>query len=406
MSKETLIERAERDLKKLCLELPNRRVGGPGNRMATDFFAEVVSSYGFEAECPEFDCMDWRHGEVRLSVDGESFEVQASPYSLGCEVKAPLVAATTLDELKLAEVGDKILMLYSELAKEQLMPKNFPFYNPEEHQIIIGLLESKQPLAIIAATSRNPELAGGMYPFPLIEDGDFDIPSVYMTEEEGERVLKHVGKKAMLVSDTQRIPAKGYNVIARKGNTGDRRVVICAHIDAKLGTPGAIDNASGVVVLLLLAELLEIYAGNLGIELVAFNGEDYYSAPGQVHYLESNQGRLKQINLVINIDGAGYKEGQTAYSLYECPPGISDVVQKAFFAQENTIEGELWYQGDHSIFIQNQLPAVAITSDRLMELSMYITHTEKDIPEIVAPGKLVDIAIALRDVILELDRQL
>ena len=78
----------------------NRRVGGPGNRMATDFFAEVVSGFGFETECPEFDCMDWKSDHVELTVGGESFEVQASPYSLGCKVKAPLASASELEELK------------------------------------------------------------------------------------------------------------------------------------------------------------------------------------------------------------------------------------------------------------------------------------------------------------------
>ncbi|MBK9392004.1 MAG: M28 family peptidase [Bacteroidetes bacterium] len=32
-------------------------------------------------------------------------------------------------------------------------------------------------------------------------------------------------------------------------------MVVTAHIDAKKGTPGAIDNATGVIVLLLLSEL-------------------------------------------------------------------------------------------------------------------------------------------------------
>jgi aminopeptidase YwaD len=374
--------------------------------MATDFFAEIVAGHGFETECPGFDCIDWAHGKVQLSIEGESFEVHASPYSLGCRVSAPLVVANRLEELKDVEVGDKVLMLRGELAKEQLMPKNFTFYNPDEHKTIIHLLEVKNPLAIIAATSRNPELAGGLYPFPLIEDGDFDIPSVYMTEEEGERLANYLGKEVSLLLDAQRIPAKGYNVIARKGSNADRRIVICAHIDAKLGTPGAIDNAVGVVVLLLLAELMKDYSGSLGIELVAFNGEDYYSAPGQVDYLNSNQGRLNEILLAINIDAAGYKVGQTAYSLYECPKEFRDAIQNTFSSQEDTVEGELWYQSDHSIFIQNQIPAVAITSDRFMELSRDITHTTKDIPEIVAPDKLVDIAIALRDALLDLDRQL
>ena len=32
--------------------------------------------------------------------------------------------------------------------------------------------------------------------------------------------------------------------------------------------------------------------GDLGIELLAFNGEDYYSAPGQIAYLKTNQAEL------------------------------------------------------------------------------------------------------------------
>jgi hypothetical protein len=47
---------------------------------------------------------------------------------------------------------------------------------------------------IIAATSRSPELAGALYPFAWIEDGDFDIPSVYMTDEQGARLAAYVGK--------------------------------------------------------------------------------------------------------------------------------------------------------------------------------------------------------------------
>ncbi len=136
------------------------------------------------------------------------------------------------------------------------MPKNFVFYNPEEHQKIIALLEKGKPAAVIGATGRNSALAGGVYPFPLIEDGDFDIPSVYMTEEEGNRLLPFAGCIVTLNSVSVRIPGKGYNIIAVKGPEGADRIVVTAHIDAKKGTPGAIDNATGVIVLLLLADLL------------------------------------------------------------------------------------------------------------------------------------------------------
>lgn len=60
-------------------------------------------------------------------------------------------------------------------------------YNPDVHWRIVAALEVGRPPAIVAATARNAELAGDAYPVALIEDGDFDIPSVYMTGEEGVR---------------------------------------------------------------------------------------------------------------------------------------------------------------------------------------------------------------------------
>ena len=52
-------------------------------------------------------------------------------------------------------------------------------------------------MAIIAATGRDPGLAGGVYPFPLIEDGDFDIPSVYMKDVEGDRLADYAGQEVI-----------------------------------------------------------------------------------------------------------------------------------------------------------------------------------------------------------------
>jgi aminopeptidase YwaD len=53
-----LTQKAQDYLDHLCLEIPTRRVGSQGNREATDFFAKTVSDFGFQTQCPEFDCMD------------------------------------------------------------------------------------------------------------------------------------------------------------------------------------------------------------------------------------------------------------------------------------------------------------------------------------------------------------
>jgi aminopeptidase YwaD len=404
MASDRLAEKAESYLHKLCVEIPNRRVGSEGNRAATDFFAQTVSSCGFRTESPSFDCMDWHQEGAQLTTDRTSFEVFVSPYSLGCQVRAPLAVVSTVEELEEADFSGKIVLLRGDIAKEQLMPKDFSFYNPDHHKRIIGLLEAKHPSAIIAATSRDVEMVGSVYPFPLFEDGDFDIPSVYMTEEEGNRLAKYAGNVLSLESRATRLAATGCNVMARKGDDADRRVVLFAHIDAKTGTPGAIDNASGVTILLLLAELLASYSGHLGIEIVALNGEDYFSAPGEEQYLALNAGRFDTIVLGINLDGVGYYKGNGAYSLYECPSDLASSIRTVFSAYDGLVEGEPWYQGDHGLFLMNQIPALAITSELLAELLAEIIHSPKDTSEIVDASRLAQVALALRDLVQDLSQ--
>ena len=238
-----------------------------------------------------------------------------------------------------------------------------------------------------------------MYPFPMLEDGDFDIPSAYMTAEEGIKLARLAGQRVRLSFAAERIPTTGTNVIARKSGTETGKIIVFAHIDSKDGTPGALDNATGVVVLLLLAELLVDWNGRFATEIIALNGEDYYSTPGQNQYLADNQDQLTQIKLGINLDGAGYHDGQTAYSLYGCPAKLKTLIHQRFAAHDEMTTGEQWYQGDHAIFYQNQVPVIAITSEQIMELTTKITHTDKDVPALVDTGKLVYIALALRDLI-------
>ncbi len=385
----------------LCNRIGERCVGSEGNREATRFMEQELNAAGWNTTAAEFDAMDWHDGGARLECNGTSFEVFTGPYSLPYSGRAELVAASTVEELERAEMTGKIILLHKEIAREQIMPKNFVFYNPEEHQKIIALLEKGKPAAVASATGRNSALAGGVYPFPLIEDGDFDIPSVYMTEEEGIRLFPHVGRVVSLESVSERIPGKGYNIIGVKGPENAGRVVVTAHIDAKKGTPGAIDNATGVITLLLLAELLRDYDGKRKIELAAFNGEDYYAVPGQMNYIAANQEKFGNMILDINIDGAGYHEGPSAFSEFNLPEELSEKLKRTIGSYPGITTGPQWPQGDHSIFVQFGVPAVAVTSKWFIDNmeSQDVTHTPKDRPEITDCGRIVEIAYALNDFI-------
>jgi aminopeptidase YwaD len=235
----------------------------------------------------------------------------------------------------------------------------------------------------------------------MFEDGDFDLPSVFMSAAEGLRLAEHAGEAVRVESRCERIPSTGTNVVATKG-TADRRVVVFAHIDSRIGTPGANDNASGVTALLLLAQLLENYRGSMRVELVAMNGEDYYSNPGELQYLAANAGRFQEIELGINLDDAGYLHGGVAYSLYGVDAQVSTRVRTLFSRHPGIAEGPEWYQGDHGLFLMNQRPALALTTDRLDEVMAEITHSPKDTIDKVDPAKPAMVAEALRELIGDL----
>lgn len=393
-------KKAKNYLKTFCSVKPNRSTGSAGNKRATSFFAGVIKSNSYQIKKDYFDCLDFKIGKTFLRHKNQCFKIYPSPFSLGCKVKSELITVSSIDELLKCNCERKILLMKGEICAEQLMPKNFVFYNPEHHKKIYSLLETKKPAVIITATEPKPELVGAIYPFPLIEDGDFDIPNCYCDKVVGEKLTGYKGKVFELNIKAKRIFTKACNVVARKNLQVDKKIVICAHIDARASTPGASDNASGVVVLLLLAEMLSDYHGDNCIEIVALNGEDHYSVAGQMGYLKHNQESLNKIILAINIDDVGYKKGKTSYTFYQCSGQTKQLVKKVFSKHMELIEGEPWYNGDHMIFAQNSVETMALTSTNTAFLMKNITHTQKDKPDIINFEKLVEIAAALKDLIL------
>ena len=387
--------KAESYLKALCNVKPNRRTGSAGNQEATVFFANTLRSYGYKIDATPFECLDYAHGEARMARADDTFEVYVSPYSLECDVLAELVVVSTIEELERANCEGKLLLLRGAICSEQLMPKNFVWYNPEHHQRIIALLESRKPAGIVTATERKPEQVGALYPFPLIVDGDFDIPSVYCKDTVGDMLASIEGEAVQLRIDARRLPSSASNVIARTDQKADNRIVITAHIDAYEDVPGASDNASGTVVLLLLAEMLSGYRGNNGIEIAAFNGEDHYSAGGQMDYLRRYGREFPGILLAVNVDDVGFKQGRTSYSFYECAQQLETKAENVFRHFDGLVRGAPWFNGDHMVFVQNRVPSVAFTSECVAELMKTVTHTSSDTPDIIDCHKLVEVAESL-----------
>ncbi|MGM0446367.1 MAG: M28 family peptidase [Bacillota bacterium] len=395
----TLLKKAKNHMVYLCESLTDRHVGSLQNQKAADYLLHVLNNSKASLIKEEtFNCFDWEPLDVSFEVDSNEYKASISPYSPSAKIEGDLCTASNLEELRKIDGKDKIVLLTDDLTKEQLVPKNFPFYNIEEHKEIISLLENKGFKAVIAATGKDENTAGGMYPFPLIEDGDFLLPSIYIKDKTGEKLKNKVNKTAKIEINTLKEESSGKNIIVEFNNEVDKKIVLFAHFDSKLNSPGAVDNATGVTALLLLADLIGKENLNYNIEIALLNGEDYYSNPGQRLYFIEKQNELKNILLGINIDGMGYINGKTAYTTYN-----TQITKSAInnFSKFNMTEGEKWYQGEHAVLAQQGIPALAFTTNKLEEIMSFV-HTKKDNLKIVDFEKIVDTALALKKFIYSL----
>jgi aminopeptidase YwaD len=147
--------------------------------------------------------------------------------------------------------------------------------------------------------------------------------------------------------------------------------------------------------MLLVAEMLANYGGEYCIEIVALNGEDHYSVGGQMDYLERYGAEFPEVECVVNVDDVGYQHGRSSYSFYECSPQLEEKAKDVFQRFGGLVQGEPWFNGDHMIFAQSQVPAIAFTAECLEELMRTVTHTARDTPDIVDCHKLVEVAQSL-----------
>ncbi len=358
----------QKHMRMLCETIGARPTGSASNKAAVDYAAGVLRQCGMDVKLQEFDCMDWRNSGAVLRVDDQAVPVEASEYSLPCEVEAQCACVGSVEALRSAELGGKIAVLHGDLCKEPLMPKNFEFYNPAEHKRIIALLEEKNPAAIITVTTTKDH---------IIQDGDFNIPCAVVGAEHIGVFTDNTDKLVKLTISAERVPAKAHNVIATYNNGGavKNRMCLSAHIDTKPATSGALDNASGVSALLTFAETVSEKQYPIPLEIVLFNGEDYYSTPGEVAFMGSLS---TEYLMAVNVDGIGLKDSATSVSFYSFKPEMESVIMKRAEQIASMEKIEPWPMGDHMLFASCGIPTIAITASNIFGLMGSVLHSPED----------------------------
>lgn len=377
----------------LCSDIGSRPIGTLSNHKAEAYISKAFKELGLHVERQEYACKSWECDRAELLFGEEKISAVAGTYSSFCEVEAGFATAGNIFELESGNFKGKIAVIYGELTQAPLAAKHYSVYNPETHKRILGLLEAKEPLAIVTVSHRIAN------PVPILEDWDFKIPSVTVSTIDGTKLLKNAEGRIRIILKTKFEASHAANVVGKCGKNEKKKLVFCAHLDTKYGTSGAADNGAGVVVLLTVAELLKDQLKNkslpFDLEFVAFNGEEYY-ALGEMLYIEKNLHNFGNILAAINIDGIGHYSSTSNLAFFDCSEEFINAALDLKEKYPGVIRVDPWPAGDHIHFWMRTIPSVAISSTGTYDLF----HTADDTIDLISVDKIEEIVKLILDLVI------
>jgi aminopeptidase YwaD len=264
-------------IRHISTEIGSRFGGSTGDEETARYLAEIFAALPCDVETQEFGFIGWRpKGEPAFTVGKEAVACAPLLYS----------AATGPDGVqgRLMRHGTSYLIpgVYE-------LP-SFAIVGPNGEDRARIICEASGP----AISLINPRQ---IFQLPQIVVGGDDEPTLRRWAAEE--------RDAHLFVDAEVLPdARTRNVIARyRGSDRPERIVVCAHADTSLNTPGAYDNASGLGGLYELASRVVDAKLDINIDFIAFACEEqgFYGASYYVNRLKE-RGELADIRFVVNLD--------------------------------------------------------------------------------------------------------
>ncbi|NQW17431.1 MAG: Zn-dependent exopeptidase M28 [Chloroflexi bacterium] len=367
-----------------------------------------------------------------ISIDAESLGARAFKYTESLAIDlAPRMSATD-HELRSAEfLRDRMAELGYE---SELQNFEFDYLNQEGDFIhLIGLAESSMNARMIRGSSPGTEegllvniglgriqdipadglngaiafalrgeipfetkaqnaasagaaaiIVANSYPDPISAafSREFEFLAVSVSGLDGDKLRQRIdGGQATVRLDVTPEVLPSRNIVAtNRGVSGDI-VILGAHFDTVPGSPGAVDNASGVAIVLTIAE--EIAGLNLPYELrFVFFGSEELGLFGSQHYLNSlTPEEASRVSLMINLDavGAGQLELHGDSELVAAAQDIADDLDIS--VRRGVIPANS--SSDHAPFEAAGIPVLMLFGSDFSQI-----HTPLDAMDTVEPDTL------------------
>lgn len=229
--------------------------------------------------------------------------------------------------------------------------------------------------------------------------------------------LKRLGARVERQSFTDSTlgrPLALVNVIGHFGPDGGRRILFCAHYDSRpwcdrdpdleqrsQPMPGANDGASGVAVLLELAEAMKRRSPRVGVDLVFFDGEDLGTNDHPEEYCLGAKGYAARLprpgdparpsagflfDMVGDRDLQIFHERNSSERAANLTALVTEAA-RATGARSFHDEGRWTLVDDHVPLLDAGLPTVDI-----IDFDYPAWHTRRDLPDQVSAASLAEVA--------------
>lgn len=325
-------------IRELSVTIGPRFSGSEGEHRAAEYIAGQFRELGLQPELQQFDFVGWRPestARVRMTAP-EQREFESAPVVYSAP--APGI------EGRVKRYGAKVLIagLYE-------MP-TFEVLDDQDHSVahlVVNPGGGAIPLI-------NPK---PLYRFPQLVIAQADADHIDRLLDEGAEV-----KVALDFDSSLDLEAYSYNVIARYRNdpASTRHLVICAHYDTQLDTPGAYDNASGVAGMFGVLERLLEEQPAINVTFVAIAGEEVgmFGSPYFVNDL-AERGLLDEVTHCVCLDQIS---GGDFFWLWCTDPELRETALDAIAGADVARLGEVRVDdnkpgADHWAFHERGIPA-------------------------------------------------
>ena len=164
------------------------------------------------------------------------------------------------------------------------------------------------------------------------------------------------GGFALFAQPAPKAEVEVQNIIVRPVEIAGPKLVIGAHYDAFPGSPGANDNASGMAVLLALAQELSRSGCDKAVEVVFFDAEESGRA-GSIAYLAECSS--EEVAGIVNLDVCGYGDTLCVRCMKKTPL-LRNFTDKARLRRFDGEEVCYLPDSDDKTFTKAHIPALSV----------------------------------------------